>query len=96
MPTPVTEPVAVTEAVSPCTSPDSAASSNVSGMPSYSFSAEPVVTFSAACPTLRVPSIRRTPVNSPVTSAPSASRMRYQLILLAPVPASVWLPAVPA
>ena len=75
LPTSVWLPFAVAVAVSLFTRPVMVASSFVRAVPSYSFSAEPVVTVRAALVTVRVPSTVSTPVKLAVTSLPEASLM---------------------
>ena len=85
-------PVAVTAAVSPFTRPVMEASALVSGVPSYSLAADPVVTAAGAGVTVSVPFSVRILVKLAVTSFPSGSKIRTESILHSLEPASVLLP----
>ena len=63
-----------------------------SGVPSYSFVAEPVVTVAGAGFTVRVPLTVVTSLNCPVTSRPSALYILNDVTVLSLLPASVRLP----
>ena len=94
LPTSVRLPVAVTAAVSPFLRPVMFASSFVSGVPSYSFAALPVVIVTGAFLTVSVPGTFSTLVKFAVLSTPFPSLMMYpSFTTFAELPASVRLPA---
>ena len=96
VPTFVWLPVAVTVTVSSVTRPETETSASVSAVPSYFLAAEPVVTVSAAGVTVSVPSTGTTSVKLSVTSLPKLSRIVYETMVFALLPASVWLPETTA
>ena len=103
VPTSVIVPVAVT-VTSPSSAltmpeieaPDPGSSEPFSGVPSYIFSAEPVVTVAEAGLTVRVPLIVVTFGNCAVTSLPPAFNILNDIIVFSLTPASVRLPETSA
>ena len=72
------------------------ASEAVSGVPSKTFDAEPVVTVAGAGDTVNVPFTVLIPENASVTSSPSPSRIFQLTTTLSLLPTSFWLPDVSA